>query len=164
MEFFLYVSVVIFGLLIVFEERVKNYLQTRECQHTFTVKSLKGIDAEFMRCNFLIECTKCGKSIRAKAVSDGYHTFEELYEHRSVLFISLMKQMPEKAFWTRKNKEGEEWPGWIIVGINDPIFGQISYHVSSTFIPLLDGIQEIPYNEKFDGHTSEDVLDRLKKL
>jgi hypothetical protein len=32
-------------------------------------------------------------------ISDGYHTFEELYDHRHVLFLTLCLLHHEKAAW-----------------------------------------------------------------
>lgn len=133
------------------------------CNHEFVVKHLYGIDNEFMRCNYSITCKKCGKSIRATSVTDGYHSFDELYEHRCLLFIALMKQMPDKAFWAHKNNKGEEWNGWIICAIETD-HGQISYHVPERHIVLLSGIREKDRNNTYDGHTSDNVLERLKML
>ena len=44
-------------------------------------------------------------------ISDGYHTFAELYEHRHALFIALANTYAPTAFKTLKNKEGEKWEG-----------------------------------------------------
>ena len=38
--------------------------------------------------------------------SDGYHTFNELYEHRHLLFITVLNAFNEKAFKTIRNQEG----------------------------------------------------------
>jgi len=35
-------------------------------------------------------------------VSDGYHSFNELYEHRNLLFINLMRSNPEIS-WRANN-------------------------------------------------------------
>ena len=41
-------------------------------------------------------------------VSDGYHTFNELYHHRAVLFSVICNLMPEKAW---KSKQPPKWDG-----------------------------------------------------
>lgn len=108
-------------------------------------------------------------------VSDGYHTFDELYEHRVTLYITLCKilskimdntseGLPWCYVWrSKKHSDGSEWPGWFILGI-DKFSSQITYH-----LPLgkwnetnfADTLNEAP---EYDGHTSEDVLERLKNI
>jgi hypothetical protein len=116
--------------------------------------------------NLLIEKHK----VVTNDVSDGYHSFGELYEHRITLFIALAKQLlKRKSFklpiWkTRLHDDGVEWAGWFIVGIGEKAGEQISYHlpiakwVACAFIPERDRAP------KWDGHTANDVLERLKKL
>jgi len=111
-------------------------------------------------------------------VSDGYHTFKELYEHRITLFILLCKtfsdivyydcSIPERmkpAVWRSKLHSDEtSWEGWFIMGINKEDGEQITYHLPESkwddtyFAKTLDKAPE------FDGHTPEDVLERLKNL
>lgn len=140
-----------------------KFVKRLMCQHEFVATKLNGVNNEFMRCNYLIECIRCGKFIRANYVSDGYHSFEELYKHRNELFIALMKKCPEISFWTRLDNNKNNDPGWIIVGMNLK-GGQISYHIPDTYIEKLSGIKEIEFNEKYDGHDSNDVLTRLERF
>lgn len=95
-------------------------------------------------------------------VSDGYHTFDELYEHRCLLFVSLSYWVPG-IFKTRKNDKGEEWAGWFIAGLNTP-WGQITYHLPVEYWDLLEDATEIERNDQYDGHTSQDVAQRLRKM
>jgi hypothetical protein len=85
--------------------------------------------------------------------SDGYHTFNELYEHRCLLFINLCLLLRESAYW-RKGFEG-----WPLVGL-ETSFGQITYHVPEKYLPLFEG-KIIKGGPEWDGHTSRDVVDRL---
>ena len=101
-------------------------------------------------------------------VSDGYHTFDELYEHRCLLWIALLNQLTCGAveglsFKTRRNKEGKEWPGWFIAGLDVDGIGQISYHLPDKYWDLLN-VNERHHNRSYDGHTSQDVIERLKML
>ena len=96
-------------------------------------------------------------------VSDGYHTFDELYEFRHALYINVALTNKDKAIRTLKNKEGESWDGWFILAINTH-FGQISFHLPMSKWDLTEGVTEIERNFNYDGHNSEDVLDRLVKL
>ena len=107
-------------------------------------------------------------------VSDGYHTFDELYEHRIVLFIALCKilyadpqyQTGQKAdIWRSKlHSDGTSFDGWFIMGIGRNKGEQITYHLP---ISKWDETEFAETREKapeFDGHTSDDVLERLKNL
>ena len=95
-------------------------------------------------------------------VSDGYHTFDELYEHRCLLFVSLSYWVPG-IFKTRKNDKGEEWQGWFIAGLNTP-WGQITYHLPDSMWDMIETDYELERNDQYDGHTSKDVAERLHKM
>lgn len=96
-------------------------------------------------------------------VSDGYHTFDELYEHRCYLFANLMKCYPEKAFKAWKHHDGSFLDGWFLAGIHTPD-GDITYHLPGTMWDELEGIKEMDRGPEWDGHTSQDVIKRLKQL
>ena len=98
----------------------------------------------------------------ASEVSDGYHTFAELYNHRCLLFINLAVTCPGIAFKTRRNDVREEWEGWFILGLNTP-HGQITYHIPSVYWDLA-AVPEIDHNADYDGHSSNDVVERLRLL
>lgn len=92
--------------------------------------------------------------------SDGYHTFQELYDHRHALWVLVLRQYPLAAFRTHKTKDGRETPGWFIAGINT-VVGQISYHMPDTWWDRLDFLPEIERNFDYDNHNANDVLERL---
>lgn len=101
--------------------------------------------------------------------SDGYHTFNELYEFRKVfnaaLFNEWGSQKKYQVHKSWKHNDGELCfgGGWFIVVAVLPD-GQISNHYEAKDWELF----KIPSTETaaftFDGHTSEDVLNRLKVL
>lgn len=118
--------------------------------------------------------------------SDGYHTFNELYEFRKVynaaLFNEWAKQEVKNPRWIKEDNQPVMLPkydvhkswrhhdgelcfggGWFIVVAVLPT-GQISNHYQAHDWELF----KIPSFEKakyeFDGHTATDVVDRLKKL
>ena len=96
-------------------------------------------------------------------VSDGYHTFDELYHHRNLLFIHLLHSCSEDAFRSTKHSDGEDvWKGWFVAGLETPE-GQITYHLPATLWHLLDGIPTPEKAPKWDGHTSDDVAHRLTR-
>ncbi len=98
-------------------------------------------------------------------VSDGYHTFDELYEHRCLLFLNVVKALTDhrdRTFKTRRNQDGEEWSGWFILGMNTD-YGQITYHLPDKYWDMAD-VREVERNTDYDGHTSYDVAARLLDL
>lgn len=108
----------------------------------------------------LLECDR-GK------VSDGYHTFNELYEHRCLLFVALINVLYDKSpdyrcFKSYRHYDGSKYDGWIIAGfyINEE---QITYHLPEKLWSMLC-VCACEHAPKWDGHTSKDVLDRLEKF
>jgi hypothetical protein len=102
--------------------------------------------------------------------SDGYHTFTELYDHRVTLFIALCHALtfsPRCIFtsWrSKKNGDGSVWDGWFILGIGKKEGEQITYHLPLSRWEETDFTETLDQAPPFDGHTSEDVLSRLKNL
>ena len=110
-------------------------------------------------------------------ITDGYHSFGELYSHRGLLFVAFMKSLNavlrEKGFdnhrvlwWSRNHEKGGDpmFPGMIVAGINLDS-GDITYHLEETYVDLLKRakIPELAYAPEWDGHTSDDVLERLEE-
>ncbi len=99
-------------------------------------------------------------------VSDGYHTFNELYEHRNMLFIKLCRAL-NRAFYVWKSKthsDGTTIPGWFILGLNKEPGEQITYHLPLYLWDEAGFAEPLLQAPPFDGHTSENVLDRLANL
>jgi hypothetical protein len=96
-------------------------------------------------------------------VSDGCHTFDELYEHRCLLFLALMKAHPHLAWRAHAHDDGSRQDGWWIAGMDFPT-GPVSYHIPDRLWSLLDSTQIATRDRApaWDGHTSSDVLDRLR--
>ena len=97
-----------------------------------------------------------------QSVSDGFHTFEELYTHRHMLWMLVLKHYKDSAFKTYRDENGVRMEGYFIAGLNTE-YGQLTYHIPDIYWSYLD-IPEIPKNEGYDNHTSKDVLDRLSTL
>jgi len=108
---------------------------------------------ETIRAKFTVTVDKNGQA----TCSDGYHTFEELYEHRCLLFINLCLAYPNASYWR------PHYEGWPLLGLYLLPIGQITYHVPEKFLPLFkDKIRK--GGPEWDGHTSEDVIGRLKRF
>lgn len=101
--------------------------------------------------------------IDATNVSDGYHTFGELYDHRTALFLALMRAHPGKGWWSHYHADGASYEGYYIAGIDLPT-GPITYHLHERFdacLLSLPDVRELERAPEWDGHTSEDVVKRL---
>lgn len=92
-------------------------------------------------------------------VSDGYHTFQELYDHRNHLFMALMKSFPDLSWKSKKHHDGSGYEGWFIAGIHLPT-GDITYHLPE-WLWVHCPAKELEFAPEWDGHTSKDVLKRL---
>lgn len=95
--------------------------------------------------------------------SDGDHTFSELYDHRHTLFALVLRLYAPYAWKTLKNDKGVQWAGWFICGFQSP-YGQVSYHMPMSWWQRLSWVKEIEYNANYDGHNSDDVVERLRKM
>jgi len=91
--------------------------------------------------------------------SDGFHTFNELYHHRCVLFSVICNQYKALAWKSRKHDDGTMYDGMFIVGIETP-FGQCTYHYENENWDMFD-VKVLENAPKWDGHTPDDVLKRL---
>lgn len=94
--------------------------------------------------------------------SDSYHTFSEIYAHRIMLFIALMKSYKDISWKSRLHDDGSSYDGWFIGGMNLPS-GVITYHIPDSYWSILDDINTIE-KSLYDGHTADDVLKRLNNF
>ena len=71
-------------------------------------------------------------------ISDGYHTFNELYAHRSALFLALLKS--HGGGWAaEKHNDGTMHEGYFIAGME--IGGQqISYHLPIALWAVVEAV------------------------
>lgn len=95
--------------------------------------------------------------------SDGYHTFNELYHHRAVLFSVIVKAFPDRAWKSRKHHDGSMYDGMFIVGIETPD-GQATYHYDIEPYWDMFKCKELEYAPEWDGHTPAQAIDRIGKL
>ena len=101
-------------------------------------------------------------------ISDGYHTFDELYKHRITLYIALCKSLErhnENVWCSKVHSDGTSIDGWFILGIDSRESKQITYHIPNEYwdeVCSFADIREMAY--PFDGHTSNDVLERITKI
>ena len=100
-------------------------------------------------------------------LSDGYHTFDELYHHRALLFASLCMTTFKNIAWKsllHHDPNDPMYPGMFIVGI-DTKYGQASYHYNiDPYWSIFKEIREVERAPKFDGHTPSEAIDRIYHL
>lgn len=102
-------------------------------------------------------------------VSDGYHTMDELYEHRHRLWITICRVLTRDDIgwniWRSLfHNDGTTYKGWFILGINESTGQQITYHLPMKHWNETDFAKTLEKAPLWDGHTPEDVLNRLYKL
>ena len=92
--------------------------------------------------------------------SDGYHTFNELYHHRAVLFSVICNMFSEKAWKSKLHDTGDMYEGMFIVGI-DTEQGQATYHYDIEPYWDMFKVKELEKAPKWDGHTPADAIQRI---
>lgn len=101
-------------------------------------------------------------------VSDGYHTMDELYQHRINLFISLcavLRLHTDMEVWKSKaHSDGSIFDGWFSLGIGTKEGKQITYHIPMSRWDDANFAVTLEKAPEWDGHTAEDVLERLKNI
>lgn len=120
----------------------------------------------------------------AGQVSDGYHTFNDLYKHRNALFVALAHEITNNDFgyvpdaaddppptngaiewpvaWKSKNHHPDDdpmYPGYFIACLR--LWPEsISYHLPLDLWDVFPGV-EMPHAEKWDGCSPDATLIRL---
>lgn len=95
-------------------------------------------------------------AVDVEKISDGYHTFSDLYEQRLILSAALAKNNPYA--WKSKRHEDGSVPfggGWFIMGF-DTEEGCYTYHYELKDWDLFQ-CKELDKGKPWDGHTSKDV-------
>ena len=95
--------------------------------------------------------------------SDGYHTFDELYDHRAKLFSVIVKTFADRAWKSRLHHDGSMYDGMFIVGIDTPD-GQATYHYDIDPYWMMFDCRELPRAPKWDGHTPAQAIERIAGL
>lgn len=102
-------------------------------------------------------------------VSDGYHDFDTLYRHRTALFALLCRTRPDLSWRSRQHAlgQGAMFEGMFIAGMSLPIgrkIEQITYHLEDETWDWFEGVTVLENAPEWDGHTPDDVLERLNRF
>lgn len=102
----------------------------------------------------------------AGELSDGYHTFDELYAHRIELWIQLCaaKRHTLPVWRSLAHSDGSEINGWFVLGMQEDEGTQMTYHLPISRWDDCTFANDLERAPEYDGHTSADVLKRLKNL
>jgi len=112
-------------------------------------------------------------------ISDWYHSFKEVYDHRVVLFIALCntlnnidyllqdnddKIVDSKKPWKSKlHFDGTMWESWFIAGIGTDKWDMLTYHLPMSEWDNLNA-QFLVHTPEWDWHKSDDVLLKLRDI
>lgn len=78
--------------------------------------------------------------------------------------MALLRSNPEISWRANNDDAGTNYENYFVAGMHLPT-GDISYHLPAWMWRMLDGkgISTTNKAPKWDGHTPEDVLNRLKE-
>ncbi len=109
------------------------------------------------------------KSFEENQISDGWHTFDDLYEFRKLYNAALFNEWAKMKLYdvhkSIRHNDGEYCfgGGWFIVVAILPD-GQISNHYKLEDWDLFKIPIVLKAKYPFDGHTEKDVIKRLRSL
>ena len=99
-------------------------------------------------------------------ISDGYHTFDELYRYRMIYHAWAIKAW-QQAGWpvvkSHRHHDGDLCfgGGWFIVSAQLPS-GQVSNHYEDKYWDLFN-CPEVEMAPEWDGHTPQQAADRIER-
>lgn len=92
-------------------------------------------------------------------ISDGYHTFNDLYNQRLYLSAALCNCLPiDSCFKSKKHHDGSypfDNKNWFIIGFKTKQ-GWYTYHYEMKYWNMFH-CKELDRSPRYDGHTSNDV-------
>lgn len=149
--------------------KVKGDLISREALLNILYDYLDGDDPFMYQCAFerAMKFVEDAPAVDIPPItgdtSDGYHTFNELYHHRAVLFSVICKCFPDKTWKSKQHHDGTMYDGMFIVGIDTPE-GQATYHYDiDPYWDMFD-CKKLERAPEWDGHTSAEAIKRIGSL
>jgi len=148
------------------------------CKHKNPLKFLNNVYGDMINVvdgRSLWECRECGKiivknylfdedyintlikneEINNGKISDGYHTFNELYAHRMVLFSVICETYPEISWKSKLHSDETMFDDYFIVGITT-LEGDYTYHYHISHWNRFE-VKELDNAPEWDGHKPEDI-------
>lgn len=142
------------------DNRKRGYITANKMQMQIEIwmkllEIIKEIDIHDTKHKFVFDVERIGE------ISDGSHTFDELYHHRMILFSVICNSHKDIAWKSWLHHDGTMYDDYFIVGMNTPE-GQFSYHYHKDWWDYFK-VPELEHAPEFDGHTSDDIV-RLLSL
>jgi hypothetical protein len=96
-------------------------------------------------------------------VSDGYHTFNELYDHRRALTRALALALGPQAWVSKAHHPSDDpiFEDYFIVGLELTEAGTVTYHYEMTYWPEFIGVRELEHAPRWDGAPPAASVERL---
>ena len=138
---------------------IDNYATSVTAEGKVVVDAVRDIVEVITPTADVVEIPECGIG----NLSDGYHTFNELYYHRAILFSVICNSMPNKAWKSKLHDTGDMFDGMFIVGIETPE-GQATYHYDIEPYWDMFKVKELEKAPKWDGHTPQEAIERIAKI
>ena len=92
-------------------------------------------------------------------ISDGYHTMQELYDHRCLIFACLINSNLDKSWKSLLHFDGSMYKDWFICGINTKN-GVCSYHLPIKYFDLVK-CKSVDNAPEWRGETPQMCLTNL---
>ena len=159
-----------------------NFWKRLLCRHDGKLDFVGDVHGDHINCHngarSVWQCPDCGKYLYKRYlgseviyipntgigdVSDGYHTFNELYDHRAKLFATVCHGHQDLAWKSLRHEDGSMYDGMFIVGIDTPL-GQATYHYDIDHYWDMFKVKEFERAPKWDGHTACDAIQRIYSL
>ena len=108
------------------------------------------------------------KTINTDLISDGWHTFGELYNHRSLLFLKLCKELSKDekylVYKSKKHFDGSDMEGYFNLGVKlqDDTF--VAYHISNQYWDECDFAETLEKSPIEGEYSSKDAVNNLMKI
>lgn len=154
-------------------KKLKDFFSHVTCKHPrkdlIFIKNIHGDQIDALNARSIWYCTKCDSLVYLDKYfdignySDGYHTFDELYHHRAILFSVICNQNKDLCWKSLKHHDGSMYPSMFIVGIETPE-GPATYHYNADKYWFSFNVKELPRAPKWDGHTPDDAIYRISTL
>lgn len=94
--------------------------------------------------------------------SDWYHTFNELYYHRTALLRAYLSLFSGKKIRSKKHFDWSEFE-WYFIVMFYPFWIQCSYHIEDKYEYLFTMCEKIDRADERDWHKAQDVANILLK-
>ncbi len=133
-----------------------EYIERERLLRRINIDDMMNVNGTLISLRDAREVISNFPAVDVEKMSDGYHTFADLYEQRLILSAALAKNNPHA--WKSKRHEDGSVPfggGWFIMGF-DTDEGCYTYHYELKDWDLFQ-CKELDKGKPWDGHTSKDV-------